>query len=361
MSRLDRLRWEISRVRRGRGQARASAYLDGELDAGEAAAFEAAREEDARTREYIEDIQFIAYGLKETLEADEPSRSFALTAADAAAPLPPVQREPAPRSLRLAAAGAAAAIAALAAVAAYDVLDRNEGDGLLELESAALPFTRVAEESQPEAALVADFELEEEAESAEEDATAMTVEDASAEAEPAADFAEEEAVEEEAQADAIDWRSREEAEAELAAAEEAEAEEQSASQARFAAQPAGADEEDALAADVAAGDEQVEQAAEAELEAAPTEEEADEAAMSAASGQADLEADVLEAEDGDLLMEGGPETDLFAESFEQGDPAWETPLQIALGVVAALAIAAVVWIRRTTGARSGGAGVAGRG
>ena len=349
MSRLARLRWEISRMRRGRGQARASAYLDGELDAGEAAAFEAAREGDARTREYLEDIQFIAYGLKETLEADEPSRSFALSAADAAAPAPPVQREPAPRSLRLAAAGAAAAIAALAAVAAYDMLDRNEGDGLLELESAALPFMRVEEQSQPEAALVADFDLEEEEAAAEEPATEMAVEDASAEEEPADDFAEEEAAEEEAEADAIDWRSREEAAAEQAAAEAAEAEEQSASEAHFAAQPSAADEEDAMAADETAGDEQVEQAAEAELEAAPVEEETEEAAMSVASDQAALEADELEADDGDLLMESDPGSDPFTESFEPGDPGWETPLQIALGIAAVLAVAATLWIRRTAG------------
>ena len=330
-------------MRRGRGQARASAYLDGELDAGEAAAFEAAREGDARTREYLEDIQFIAYGLKETLEADEPGRSFALTAADAAAPAPPIQREPAPRSLRLAAAGAAAAIAALAAVAAYDVLDRNEGDGLLELESAALPFMRVEEQAQPEAALVADFDLEEEEAAAEEPATEMAVEDASAEEESADDFAEEEAVEEEAEADAIDWRSREEAEAEQAEAEAAEAEEQSASEARFAAQPTHADD-GAATEESAIEDEQVEQAAEAELEAAPVEEETNEAAMSATSGQTDLEAD-----DGDLLMESDPGPDPFTESFELSDPSWETPLQIALGVAAALAIAATLWIRRTAG------------
>ena len=336
MSLFGRLRWIALRARHGRRWERASAYLDGMLDEDEAAAFAQGRETDAAAREHFEDIQFIARGLASLPQA-EPPRSFELTAEDITAAEPPAAiRQPAPKSLRLATAGAAASIAALAAVIAYDVLDTRE-EAVFYLESAPVLQTE-REASQATTAMLADFEQSEQAEAAlEEPPAAAATEEAASADEAAADEPESASSE----AEAITWRSREEAQA----AAEQEAAATPAAQARFAAQrtesSAGQDEaQDEPIAQPAllAAEDQAEDAA----TLAPAVIEEEEEPAPAASAQ--LEAALEDAEDEGLLMERGTEPVLLAESVSAGDAGWERPAQIALAIIAALATAAAIWL-----------------
>lgn len=345
MSLFGRLRWIVLRARHGRRWERASAYLDGMLDEDEAAAFAQARETDAAAREHFEDIQFIARGLASLPQA-EPPRSFELTAEDITAAEPPAAiRQPAPKSLRLATAGAAASIAALAAVIAYDVLDTRE-EAVFYLESAPVLQTE-REAPQTTTAMLADFDQSEQAEAALEEPPAAAATEEAADAEVAADEPESASSE----AEAITWRSREEAQA----AAEQEAAATPAAQARFAAQrtesSAGQDEaQDEPIAQPAllAAEEQAEDAA--TLAPAVIEEEEEPAPAASAQPEAVPE----EAEDEGLLMERGTEPVLLAESVSAGDAGWERPAQIALAIIAALATAAAIWlaIRRPRRART---------
>ena len=334
MSLFGRLRWIALRARHGRRWERASAYLDGMLGEDEAAAFAQGRETDAAAREHFEDIQFIARGLASLPQA-EPPRSFELTAEDITAAEPPAAiRQPAPKSLRLATAGAAAAVAALAAVIAYDVLDTRE-EAVFYLESAPVLQTE-REAPQATTAMLADFDQSEQSEQAEaaleEPPAAAATEEAASADEAAADEPESASSE----AEAITWRSREEAQA----AAEQEAAATPAAQARFAAQrtesSAGQDE---------AQDEPIAQpallAAEDQVEDAAVEEDEEPAPAASVQPEAALE----EAEDEGLLMERGTEPVLLAESVSAGDAGWETPVQIALAIIAALSAAGALWIK----------------
>lgn len=348
MSLFGRLRWIALRARHGRRWERASAYLDGMLDEDEAAAFAQARETDAAAREHFEDIQFIARGLA-SLPQTEPPRSFELTAEDITAAEPPAAiRQPAPKSLRLATAGAAASIAALAAVIAYDVLDTRE-EAVFYLESAPVLQTE-REAPQTTTAMLADFDQSEQSEQAEtalEEPPAAAATEEAADAEVAADEPESASSE----AEAITWRSREEAQA----AAEQEAAAAPAAQARFAAQrtESSADQDEAQDEPIAqpallAAEDQAEDAA----TLAPAVIEEEEEPAPAASAQ--LEAALEDAEDEGLLMERGTEPVLLAESVSAGDAGWERPAQIALAMIAALATAAAIWlaIRRPRRART---------
>ena len=334
MSLFGRLRWIALRARHGRRWERASAYLDGMLDEDEAAAFAQARETDAAAREHFEDIQFIARGLASLPQA-EPPRSFELTAEDITAAEPPAAiRQAAPKSLRLATAGAAASIAALAAVIAYDVLDTGE-EAVFYLESAPVLQTEW-EAPQATTAMLADFDQSEQSEQAEaalEEPPAAAATEEAASAEVAADEPEMASSE----AEAITWRSREEAQA----AAEQEAAAAPAAQARFAAQRTESSAEQDEPAAQPAPAEAEEQAEDALL--APAAGEEDEEPAPAGSVQA--EAVLEEAEDEGLLMERGTEPVLLAESVSAGDAGWETPVQIALAIIAALAAAGALWIK----------------
>ena len=331
MSLFGRLRWIALRARHGRRWERASAYLDGMLDEDEAAAFAQGRETDAAAREHFEDIQFIARGLASLPQA-EPPRSFELTAEDITAAEPPAAiRQAAPKSLRLATAGAAASIAALAAVIAYDVLDTRE-EAVFYLESAPVLQTE-REAPQATTAMLADFEQSEQAEAALEEPPAAAATEEAADAEVAADEPESASSE----AEAITWRSREEAQA----AAEQEAAAAPAAQARFAAQRTESSAEQEEPAAQPAPAEAEEQAEDALL--APAAVEEDEEPAPAASAQA--EAALEEAEDEGLLMERGTEPVLLAESVSAGDAGWERPAQIALAIIAALAAAGALWIK----------------
>ena len=341
MSLFGRLRWMVLSARHRRRWERASAHLDGMLDEGEAAAFAEARETDTATREYSEDIQFIAQGLASLPQA-EPSRSFALTVEEIAAAEPPAAiRRPAPKSLRLATAGAAAAIAAFAAVTAYDVLDDRE-ESILYLEMAPVLQTE-REDAQTTTAMLADFEQSEQAEAALEEPPAPAVaaieeaEEADEEA-ASAEVAADEPESPSGDAGAIDWNHRE---ADQAAAEE-EAAAAPAAQARFAAQrtesSAGEDEPAAQPAPAEAEDQ-----AEDDALLAPAAIEEDEEPAPAAPAQ--LEAAPEEDGDGELLMERGTEPTLLAESISAEDSGWTTPAQIALAIIAALAAIAAIWIK----------------
>ena len=344
MSLFGRLRWIALRARHGRRWERASAYLDGMLDEDEAAAFAQARETDAAAREHFEDIQFIARGLA-SLPHPEPPRSFELTAEDITTAEPPAAiRQAAPKSLRLATAGAAASIAALAAVIAYDVLDTRE-EAVFYLESAPVLQTE-REAPQATTAMLADFDQSEQAEAALEEPPAPTATEEAASVQAMADEPESASGE----AEAITWRSREEAQA----AAEQEAAAAPAAQARFAAQrtesSAGQDEaQDEPIAQPAllAAEDQAEDAA--TLAPAVIEEEEEPALVASSEPEAALE----DAEDEGLLMERGTEPVLLAESVSARDAGWERPAQIALAIIAALATAAAIWlaIRRPRRAR----------
>lgn len=342
MSLFGRLRWIALRARHGRRWEGASAYLDGMLDEDEAAAFAQGRETDAAAREHFEDIQFIARGLASLPQA-EPPRSFALAPEDITAAEPPAAiRQPAPKSLRLATAGAAASIAALAAVIAYDVLDTRE-EAVYYLESAPVLQTE-REAPQATTAMLADFDQSEQAEAAPEEppAPAVTaIEEAEDEEAASAEFASDEPESPSRDARTIAWNYRE---ADQAAAEQ-EAAAAPAAQARFAAQrtESSADQDEALdepiaqPALLAAED----QAAEATLAPAAGEEDEEPAPAGSAQAEAALE----EAEDEGLLMERGTEPVLLAESVSAGDAGWETPVQIALAIIAAIAAAGALWIK----------------
>ena len=339
MSLFGRLRWIALRARHGRRWGRASAHLDGMLDEDEAAAFAQARETDAAAREYFEDIQFIAQGLASLPQA-EPPRSFALTAEDITAAEPPAAiRQSAPKSLRLATAGTAAAVAALAAVIAYDVLDTGE-EAVFYLESAPVLQTE-REAPQATTAMLADFDQSEQSEQAEaalEEAPAPAATEEAASAQVAADEPELASGE----AEEITWRSREEAQA----AAEQEAAAAPAAQARFAAQRTESSAEQGESQDEpAAQPAPVEAADQAEDAAslAPAVIEDEEEPAPAASVQ--LEAALEDAEDEGLLMERGTEPTLLDEPISAGDAGWETPVQIALAVIAALAAAGALWIK----------------
>ena len=340
MSLFGRLRWIALRARHSRRWERASAYLDGMLDEDEAAAFAQGRETDAAAREHFEDIQFIARGLA-SLPQPEPPRSFELTAEDITAAEPPAAiRQPAPKSLRLATAGAAASIAALAAVIAYDVLDNRE-EAVFYLESAPVLQTE-REAPQAATAMLADFDQSEQSEQAEaaleEPPAAAATEEAASADEAAADEPESASSE----AEAITWRSREEAQA----AAEQEAAAAPAAQARFAAQrtESSAGQDEALDEPIAqpallAAEDQAEDAA--TLAPAVIEEEEEPAPVASSEPEAALE----DAEDEGLLMERGTEPVLLAESVSTGDAGWERPAQIALAIIAALATAGALWIK----------------
>lgn len=338
MSLFGRLRWIALRARHGRRWERASAHLDGMLDEDEAAAFAQARETDAAAREHFEDIQFIARGLASLPQA-EPPRSFALSAEDITAAEPPAAiRQPAPKSLRLATAGTAAAVAALAAVIAYDALDTGE-EAVFYLESAPVLQTE-REAPQATTAMLADFEQAEQAEQAEaalEEPAAPAATEEAASAQVAADESELASGE----AEAITWRSREEAQA----AAEQEAAAAPAAQARFAAQRTESSAEQGESQDAPAAQPAPAEAADQAEDAgtlSPAVEEDEELAPVASS---ELEAALEEAEDEGLLMERGTEPTLLDEPISAGDAGWETPVQIALAVIAALAAAGALWIK----------------
>ena len=337
MSLFGRLRWIALRARHGRRWERASAYLDGMLDEDEAAAFAQGRETDAAAREHFEDIQFIARGLASLPQA-EPPRSFELTAEDITAAEPPAAiRQAAPKSLRLATAGAAASIAALAAVIAYDVLDTGE-EAVFYLESAPMLQTE-REAPQATTAMLADFDQSEQSEQSEQAEAAPEEPPATAATEEAtsAEVAADEPESASSEAEAITWRSREEAQA----AAEQEAAAAPATQARFAAQRTESSAEQEEPAAQPAPAEAEEQAEDALL--APAAVEEDEEPVPAASAQP--EAALEEAEDEGLLMERGTEPVLLAESVSAGDAGWERPAQIALAIIAALAAAGALWIK----------------
>ena len=339
MSLFGRLRWMALGARHRRRWERASAHLDGMLDEDEAAAFAETRQADAATREYSEDIQFIAQGLASLPQA-EPARSFALTAEDIAAAEPPAEiRQPAPKSLRLAIAGGAAAIAAFAAVTAYDALD-NRGETDFFLERAPVLQTE-REEAQATTAMLADFDQSEQAEAALDEPPAPAVaaiEEAEDEVAASAEVAADEPESPSRDAEAIDWDYREEAQE---AAEE-EAATAPAARARFAAQRTESSASEAEPVAESAPAEAEEQAEDAAL-LAPAALEEDEEPAPAAPAQ--LEAAPEEDGDGELLMERGTEPVLLAETISAEDSGWAAPAQIALAIIAVLAAIAAIWIK----------------
>lgn len=333
----------MRRARHGRRWEAASAYLDGELDAEALGAFERGLSEDGEARAHLEDIRFISESLAALPEA-EPGRSFTLTERDIAADHGVMRREPAPMALRLSAIGAAAGVAALAAVLAYDFLQTTE-ERLLEPQAA--PLMERAEvaglvREEEEAAM----EAEESAEEA-EIASLASVEEEELEMGLAA-AEEEEAAEESAE---VDWRSREEVNAE----EEAEAEPAPESEARFAAER-GADEEVsevAADADAAASAEREQGALASAAEDGAEEDAAEEpAAMTEEESEADAASAQIEAEGGgadddEALLERGTEGMLLPEdAAETGEAGWETPVEAALALAAAALAAATVLLGR---------------
>lgn len=124
--------------------ADASAYLDDELTANERSRFESALERSPELREQISEIALIQSQLSVLREA-HPSRSFELHEADIAPQSPrliALKRRSEPLRIRFAAAAAAASIAALTAVVAWDALD--SGDAAPTAERSAAESTSIA-------------------------------------------------------------------------------------------------------------------------------------------------------------------------------------------------------------------------